>query len=156
MKYEKDLANDRVCEKLQIEREYWQEKNVIFKIVSERSFHLTKAKNIERILSCYDSSSIGQLENWNVTALKRDLLALIQDRRYLRLADVSATFERFNDLDPGDGMKLFYHMAAHKEIPLRLEQKIIGTQPLSEIIDWEKTIFALEEDSKLKYGNNDQ
>ena len=155
VKYEKDLANARVCEKLQIEKEYWKEKGVLFKVVSEKSIHLTKANNIERILNYYDPSSLGGLMDLDVFALKHELLGLLQDCRYMRLANVTATFERYCDLNPGDGMNLFFHMAAHKSIPLRLEQKIIGTQPLSEIIDWDKSIPAFEEDSKLKYGSYD-
>lgn len=38
VKFEKDLRDERVCEKLEIERTYWMQQGIPFKVVTEHSF----------------------------------------------------------------------------------------------------------------------
>ncbi len=53
-----ELSNKRTLQKQQIEMLYWQEMNIPWKCVTEKSFSHQKAKNIRKILSFYDYSNI--------------------------------------------------------------------------------------------------
>ena len=51
VKLAKDLDNPRVCEKLEIERQYWKNQGIEWRLVTENEISRVKARNIEWLFS---------------------------------------------------------------------------------------------------------
>jgi hypothetical protein len=54
-----DLENPRVREKLEIERRYWDKRNIRWRIITEREINQTKARNIEWLSQAKDLGVFG-------------------------------------------------------------------------------------------------
>lgn len=137
VKYEKDLINKRTCEKLQIERAFWTAHNVPFKIVTERSIDLVKAKNIEKVLGYYELPAIDKTDE-EIAACSEALLNQLVKDAYQPLDACTGYIDRVFYLEAGDALNLFFHLSARKVIPLRMTEKLLPTQPVRQIVDVEK------------------
>lgn len=109
-----DLSNQRVREKLEIERRYWSQRNVRWRVVTEKQINKTKSKNIEWLSQAKDLSLFGLTE---------------QDQKYCvayfmlhyadaidSLASVIYSIEREFSLLPGMGLNIYKHLAYTKLI----------------------------------------
>lgn len=134
VKFESELKKERVCEKLEIERQYWTQRDVLFKVVTEHSINRTKARNIRMLLERYDPSAINELGN-QTEEITRELLEQITDDCYLQLRECTTRLDIQYGCSAGTALALFYHVAAHKLIPLRLEEKLLPTQPVNRLVD---------------------
>lgn len=151
VKFEKDLRDERVCEKLEIEKTYWMQKGVPFKVVTEHSFNRTKAKSICMLLGHYDPATVGDLGEWTKEAADNLLESLI-DKRYLQLRECTTRMDIQYGFSDGTALALFYHLAAHKVIPLRIEEKPLPTQPVNCLVDIEQLRLL---GMKMKGGEDD-
>ena len=153
VKYSSDLKKARVCEKLEIEKGYWEDKGIAFKVVTEESFDQVKAKNIAKLLSYYDRPQLDNMGEEDLQEIAVAVLQTIPDNQFLLLKDFAAGIDLKFGLPPGSAMAMFFHIAAHKIIPLQLDKRILGTQPLNEIIDWNKEIPTIISKGGLDYAN---
>ena len=155
VKYEKDLINKRTCEKLQIERAFWTAHNVPFKIVTEKSIDLVKAKNIEKVLGYYELPAIDKTDE-ELAGCSEALLKQLTENSYQTLDACAGYIDRVFCLEAGDALNLFFHLSARKVIPLRMTEKLLPTQPVRQIVDVEKLEAQLAQREGEFYANDAQ
>lgn len=110
------LSDQRIIEKLEIEREYWKIKNVQWGIVTEREVpQKSTCKNIELFHNHYDvEDSIMKLAD-----LLLMFLSIYQDSA---IRDMLRKFEIEYNLDPGIGLSSLKHLLATKKVLMDMDQ----------------------------------
>lgn len=137
VKYSKDFANQRTCEKREIEEQYWRKRDVPFRVVTEQSINMTRVRNIKQLLGRYEEPQFEEVSPQTMMELKAYMIELVQSKRYDTLDKICARLEQAFGLKHGTGLHLFYHMAAHKLVPLKLDSYLLlGTSTLNNIVDW--------------------
>ncbi len=77
IKYKSDLKNDRTRDKQKIEREYWAERGVVWKLATEDSISTTKVDNIKKLLNYYSPPLTNVLNSNQLEALAKDWIAVL-------------------------------------------------------------------------------
>lgn len=138
VKYAKDLDNPRTVEKFEIEQRYWANRGIPLKVVTEQSFNRRRAKNISFLMGYH--SPLPQLGDSVICSqIANRIYELIStSAKYQRLNSLMMSIDNQFDLPTGTALSLFFHLASHKEIPLKMTQQLSGTLYLNDIIDWEE------------------
>jgi len=122
VKMSHELDNRRVLEKLEIERRYWNEKGVDWRLVTEREINRQKAKNIEWL---HASKILRGLPYGD--ALLDEMLSEME-RLYLEMEnpilELCEQIERSFSVDCGTGLAMFKHLAANKRLPLDMDRPV--------------------------------
>lgn len=127
VKLTKDLDNPRVCEKLEIERQYWKRKGIEWRLVTENQISRAKARNIEWLFSgspleeliCGDEKRNQSMEYF---------LYLYGDGK-IRFPDILREVEQNFDLKAGTGICIFKTLVIHRKIILEMEKPINLSEP---------------------------
>nr|WP_255255205.1 TnsA endonuclease N-terminal domain-containing protein [Bacillus pseudomycoides] len=127
-----ELLKERVLEKFEIEREYWQRKDIDWTIVTEEEISKTMARNIGYIHDYYDIRDYDVFQGMSSLHIEDLSLSLMQrllnNKQNIHI--ITNEFDTDTHLPFGSGVTLFYHLLAQKVIvidmlkPLNLEQKI--------------------------------
>nr|WP_234978443.1 TnsA endonuclease N-terminal domain-containing protein [Bacillus tuaregi] len=132
IKMKDELLNERVLEKFEIEREYWQRKDIDWGNVTEEGIPKTMARNISYIHDYYDILDydvFGELSSQHIEDLSLSLMQRLLNNKY-SIRVITNEFDTDTHLPFGSGVTLFYHLLAQKIIvidmlePLNLEQQI--------------------------------
>lgn len=110
-----DLKKERVIEKLEIERRYWNNRNVSWKIVTENEINKTKAKNIEWLSQARDLSCFGISENDSAIYCEYFIIRY-ENSPDNSLAGIVNDFEENFKLPVGIGLNIFKNLAFWKRI----------------------------------------
>lgn len=112
IKYSKDLSNKRVIEKFEIERIFWANRGVDWKIVTERDMDSTFSFNVEFIHNAYflrgsnfNFEKIIYVED----ALRKDLLSQPKS-----LSELTKDIDTRLGLMPGESLFCVKYLIAHK------------------------------------------
>lgn len=109
-----ELENPRVREKLEIERRYWGNQNIRWRIITENEINRTKAKNIEWLSQSKDLGAFSLSEE-----LQAQCAAYFLSRYN---GDLNALGRLFSDIElrfglsPGVGINIYKHLAYWKQI----------------------------------------
>lgn len=153
VKYTKDLSGKRTCEKLEIERAFGVARNVPFKVVTEKSIDIVKAKNIEKLLGHYAFPTLGKTADELAECSKTLLLELI-DNPYQSLSFCVSYLDRKFAWNAGEALNLFFHLSARKVIPLHMENKLLPTQPVEQLVDIQKLQAQIDQERRVLYVSN--
>ncbi|WP_112179363.1 TnsA endonuclease N-terminal domain-containing protein [Paraliobacillus zengyii] len=110
------LNDKRVIEKLEIERQYWEDENVDWRIVTELDIPRDLCRNIEQLHKHYDLEEKDKL-------LAETLYREIVEQEGILLKALNSFDSKYN-LEVGSALALFKHLLANKNIKLDLMQKI--------------------------------
>jgi len=121
-----ELAKSRVREKLEIERRYWTERGLSWKIVMEHEINRTKAANIEWLAQAKDLSTFGLSEYTQATCIKYFLANYHNDR--FSLSRLLTEIERAFNLVVGMGLNIFKHLAYWKRIAFIVDERFVLSQ----------------------------
>ncbi|WP_052221458.1 heteromeric transposase endonuclease subunit TnsA [Clostridium homopropionicum] len=123
VKSKKDLKNQRVLEKLSIEKEYFKNKGLNWGIVTEEQINKTKAKNIYLLYNDYfwfSNSKFNQNEIDYITYdLKNLLLKYNKD-----IIKSCRNLEKNNFWECGEGLNFFKYLILKKVIIVNLNIKL--------------------------------
>jgi len=121
VKLSSELDNPRVLEKLEIERRYWLEQGIDWKIVTEREISYQKAKNIEWLYTSFyfDVEGIP----YKLKLAKAMMLKLLKENGY-SIVGAALVVEREFLLDAGTGLQLFKQLALNKAIDINLNEPL--------------------------------
>ena len=138
VKHAKELKDTRTLEKFEIEREYWSSRGIELRAVTEESFDRRAARNIAFLMGHY--SSLPQLDDSNLFAkiVNHIYELIVPEQKYYSLCSLMTNVDNTFGLPGGTALNVFFHLAAHKEIPLQMNHELHGTMNLSDIIDWAK------------------
>lgn len=133
IKPEKYLENTRTIEKYQIEWKYWRNRDISWKIVTEKDIPKNFAENVEWIHSEYRLDSTME----HSISEQRDICELLKKR--LTIADgqinkVTMSLDVELNLESGTSLGLFKHLLANKEIVMDMNEKITGGTSVKDII----------------------
>jgi hypothetical protein len=114
-----ELNNPRVLEKLEIERRYWFEQGVDWKIVTEREILFQKAKNIEWLYTAQDRCVL----TYTPMQAQEVLRQLILSGEYSVLDAVRITESEYL-LSAGVGLELFKQLVLDRAITVNLDEPL--------------------------------
>lgn len=126
LKYKDDLMNERVLEKFEIERVYWERQDVDWGIVTELEIPKDMALNIAFVHGYSDLSVIEGFEE--VSSYEVDEMSIYFIKKLLAenqtVKQIAKEFERDFGLVAGCGLSLFKHLVITKAIELDLLNKL--------------------------------
>jgi hypothetical protein len=122
IKESQDLEKRRVREKLEIERRYWSEKNIRWKIVTEKEINRTKAKNIEWLSQAKDLDCFCISEQLQAVSL--DYFIAQFSTRKCSINELLCEIESEFTLEPGMGLNIYKHLAYWKQIQVDISNPI--------------------------------
>lgn len=126
LKYKDDLMNERVLEKFEIERVYWERQDVDWGIVTELEIPKDMAHNIAFVHGYSDLSVIEGFEE--VAAYEIDDMRIYFIKKLLAedqtVKQLVKEFERDFGMVVGCGLSLFRHLVITKAIELDLLDKL--------------------------------
>lgn len=111
LKYRDDLCSKRTLEKLEIERRYWEERGVDWKIVTDREIPADLAKNVEWIHQYRDLDNFTTLPELCVRQIISTLSVLVE-RRNTILRDITMETDDRLGLEPGTSLALVRYLIA--------------------------------------------
>ncbi|HBW33906.1 heteromeric transposase endonuclease subunit TnsA [Desulfosporosinus sp. BICA1-9] len=123
VKPSEDLEKRRILEKFEIERRYWQTKDIDWAIVTENEIQRQVSRNIEWLhpykrLEPTESLSQDDLIYY-AEIIKREL-----DKSAKPIRIVLTQIEKNHNLNSGTGIYLFKHLLACKDIKMNMGTKI--------------------------------
>ncbi|PFU56995.1 TnsA endonuclease N-terminal domain-containing protein [Bacillus thuringiensis] len=148
VKMKNELLKERVLEKFEIEREYWQRRDIDWGIVTEEEIHKIMARNISYIHDYYDIRDYDTFQEMSSQLIEDLSLSLMQrllkDSRSVRI--ITSEFDADRHLPFGSSVTLFYHLLARKIILIDMLKPLSLEEPIdSKSIDESKM-------KKVKYG----
>jgi hypothetical protein len=134
VKCEKDLSGRRTLEKLEIERRYWQRRNIDWKIVTEKELSKDGAKNVEWLHQYLRLDEFCSLPAPIVTnAMSRLTDAVTSQERPLR--DITNEIDDAMGLEAGSSLALARHLIATRRWLIDISRPIEPSYPLTLIVE---------------------
>lgn len=133
LKYKDDLVNERVLEKFEIERVYWERQGVNWGIVTENEVPKTIATNIAFVHGYTDLSYIEDFQDIKESELDEFSVYLIGNllSEKMTVRECAQQFEMMCGLSTGCGLTLFKHLIITKAIEINLKEKLDVNQIVS-------------------------
>lgn len=130
----KELENNRVLDKFEIERRYWLAKGVDWAVVTEHDIPKQLTQNVKWVHTYFHLNPTEELSieeiRYYAGIIKRELSASTQPiRKVLALVD-----EDYN-LDGGTALNIFRHLLARKEIVMDMNKKVYVGRSTGEILN---------------------
>lgn len=108
-------------EKLEIERRYWNEKGIEWKVITEKQLPRQLAKNLEWVR---ETLLEGGGEELDKVALSANLLSELYNHENIPVKNLLKMFDENEGLPNGTGLFLLRYLIAKKELRINLNQKI--------------------------------
>lgn len=121
VKYQKELEKPRTREKLAIERAYWEERDVEWRVVTEKSFNRTISKNIKRLEGYYFDPFESICSSDEKFRYVNELMITLIEQQQDSIRNICWQLDQKHNLIDGSFLSLFHHLTARKEIPVRIE-----------------------------------
>ena len=119
-----ELKNQRVREKLEIERRYWNAKNIKWEIITEREINHTKARNIEWLAQASDLTRFGMVDEQYQEIYGEFLVKQLHFSENKPLHELFTETEQFFKLKKGAGLNIYKNLAYRKKIAVDVSQAI--------------------------------
>lgn len=133
VKPSRELNNRRVLEKLEIERRFWQDRHVDWRLVTEKEINRTKAKNIEWLHSSKTLHGIPcSSETINTIALEF-MDQYIETE--ISILDICGRIDNHYPVPPGIGLKIFKYLAVNKRISVNMNQPLMLSERRTQYAD---------------------
>lgn len=126
IKQKDDLLKRRINEKFEIERVYWQRKELDWGIVTEQEIDKITAHNISFVHGDKNMESIdsfSEISNLDIKDLIYEFLKrIIGDKRSMR--SICSEFDQDMSLEKGSGLSIFKYLVINKIIDIDIKEKI--------------------------------
>ncbi len=129
IKQSKDLDDKRTCEKLMLEKYYWENRNVDWKIVTEKEINRDRALNLRWLYyGCaeYPYEEFSGFENAFLDYYRNTAIPF---------STVLEIIEEGFSLEPGAGMSIFKQLVLQKKIRLDINKPISKVDPRKNDLD---------------------
>lgn len=119
VKNRSELKRKITFEKLEIERRYWQQKNIDWKVITDKELPRQAAKNIEWVReTLFDSEHVNKDE------MSLILYKFLIENEELPLRQTLRLFDRVEGLEKGTGLYLFRYLIAKREVQVDMTEPI--------------------------------
>ena len=129
VKTAKDLQSERTLEKLEIERRYWQGRNINWGIVSEQEIPEALAKNVEWLHPFFQVENLSSLANRELARITT-VLTLEISKDDTPLADIAADCDDRLGLEPGTSLSVSRYLIANRQWSVDMNRLIEPSKPL--------------------------
>lgn len=129
VKETRELSNPRVLEKFSIECQYWKEKGIDWKIVTENEINLDRARNLQWLYAPPTAADAVPDEALRTEAL--DLFLELLAEKYFSFSAMIEIVEESLDLHPGSAICLFKELVLSGRFPLNLDRPMNFMDPLA-------------------------
>lgn len=117
-----ELKKKRVREKLEIERRYWDKRNIDWKLVTEFEIPRTKARNIEWLLT--GKAAHEMIPDDDILNQAERAFCELYENSSRSISMIIDMIEKDFQLEPGSGMSLYKKLVIDKKIRLDMNQEI--------------------------------
>jgi hypothetical protein len=129
IKYSKDLNDKRTLEKLEVERIYWERRDIDWKIITEKQINESLAFNVEYIHKCrtligFDYITPGLIRKVNKALCDKS------NSQELTLAELTKEVDNEFDLKAGASLLIVKHLIANKVWIIDITNRIDTAKPL--------------------------
>lgn len=130
-----ELGRRTTMEKLEIERRYWMEKGIEWKVITQKDINMEKVKNIQWLHSSLHSYQDFDLSQKEMVALCSEFLESAgSSSKAVRV--FSKDFDIVNSLRLGTGLFLLKYMIATRIIEINIDKAIDLNVSYLELINW--------------------
>lgn len=126
-----ELSRKITWEKLEIERRYWQAKNIDWKVITNKQLPRQLAKNIEWVRETLLPGSGMDEEK---ETLSVGLLRYLLENTELSLKEVLKVFEKHEGIAKGTALFLFRYLIATKELRIDMAKNIDFSSKVSDLV----------------------
>jgi hypothetical protein len=130
LKYAAELNDDRVIEKLEIDRTYWTEQGVDWGIVTELDIPKDLAKNLLWLRKSIHLEDLPGIDLSDVSYYENALFSIITSKPTWSLANVGKEVDTRLCLEAGTGLSLVKHFIATRIWEVDMMKEIMPAQPL--------------------------
>ncbi len=123
VKYAKDLDDDRVVQKLEIERRYWESKDIDWNFMTEYDISETVWRNVEDLHSYRERRFLYPLSDREVRDIAIALTQRIVQPNVV-LAEVAQICDNLFHVPPGTSAKVARHLMANRIWHIDIEYRI--------------------------------
>jgi TnsA endonuclease N terminal/TnsA endonuclease C terminal len=124
-----ELSKERICEKLDIERWYWQERGIDWGLVTEQELSSTLARNLALIAPYWDIQDRLPLAPDQVAQVATVLRRLVTSC-HGSLVSLATQGDRQCGYAPGTCLTIAYHLLARKQWVVDLLQPLHSDRPV--------------------------
>ncbi|SOC41745.1 TnsA endonuclease N-terminal domain-containing protein [Ureibacillus acetophenoni] len=121
VKPSKDLENERIIEKFEIERTYWESRGIDWGIITDNEIPKDMVENVEWLHSSY--FKIEDLPSSTLYTYAQQLKAFIK-KYNTSIIEIVTQFDQTFQLESGMGLEILKHLIARKEVPVDITKKI--------------------------------
>lgn len=114
-----ELNKKITLEKLEIERRYWMQKGVEWKLITEKQLPRQVCKNIEWVRETLLEDGVADKES-----LSQVLLNYLLNNMETPLKELLKAFDKSEEVATGTGLYLFRYLIAKKDIRVNMTEKI--------------------------------
>lgn len=129
-----DLEKARVLEKLEIERRYWELRNIKWSIVTERELPPDLSANLQALAGCHQIPPDTMLAD-TIATVEAELMAMLLAEPALPLETHCRAVDERMALQRGSSLMVAKHALAHRRWEARLDVSIDGKKPLILMMD---------------------
>lgn len=126
VKYTSGLKKRRSLEKLELERLYWLERKVDYKIITEQEVNVTLARNIEWILAKKAESSLEPLVGSDIALIRSKLEPELAETIHTPLASWCSRADTSCGYPSGTALAVTRHLLAVREWVTDIRDKAIS------------------------------
>jgi hypothetical protein len=127
------LEDSRIIEKFEIERRYWENRNIDWAIVTESDISKQFARNVEWVHSAYKLEDSYELTEKQIEGIASTIKEMILNSE-LSITEITDYIDSEMNFDEGTGLYIIRHLIAHKIIKIDMEQKINLNKPARLIV----------------------
>ncbi|MFB6367710.1 TnsA endonuclease C-terminal domain-containing protein [Paenibacillus elgii] len=122
LKDEAELNKKPTIERLEIQRRWWQSRNINFGIITPNEIPVQRSKNIQWVITSQNVQDHGitgsEMENY-AEQLQQLLL-----RDHGTVGSVLSAFDTYNRLEVGTGVLIFRYLIANRYITINMDSEI--------------------------------
>lgn len=126
-----ELNRKITFERLEIEKRYWLEKGIDWKIMTQKELPRQLAKNIEWVRETLLEGGEGEFDKEGLSVL---MLRYLLENDELPVREVLRRFDTTEDLEKGSGLFLFRYLIAKHEIKVDMTKRIDLSLMVKELI----------------------
>lgn len=129
VKSSQDLQSQRTIEKLEIERRYWQQRNIDWGIVTEKEIPKTLAKNVAWLHPLFFGEGLFPLSQSQIKQVSK-LLDSMLFRDLIPLNEITTDCDNQLGLEPGQSLSIVRHLLANRYWLVDMNKPIEPNKPL--------------------------
>ncbi|OJD60902.1 heteromeric transposase endonuclease subunit TnsA [Bacillus sp. NH11B] len=121
IKPSKELENERIIEKFEIERSYWEIRGIDWGIITEKEIPKDMVENVEWLH--YSYFEIEDLSDAILNTYAQQLKLFIK-KYNTSIIEMVTEFDRTFQIENGMGLEILKHLIARKKVPVDITRKI--------------------------------